>query len=145
GLARVPVADYEAAYADETESLKGFDRSLFGGSAAQVPDAYRRSSPLSYVGEVRAPVLILAGAYGARCQLRQLANSVRIPRELGGSAQLVTYESRHFSIVKDERVRQMRHAHSFAACSPGSSPGTGPRCANAPPRGDTPCGSSAPG
>src|SRR5699024_4987615 len=67
GLARVPVADYEAAYADETESLKAFDRSLFGGSPAQVPEAYRRSSPLSYVGKVRAPMLILAGANDPRC------------------------------------------------------------------------------
>src|SRR5699024_4037647 len=59
GLARVPLADYEAAYADETESLKAFDRSLFGGSPGRVPEAYRRSSPLSYVGVVRARRLIM--------------------------------------------------------------------------------------
>ena len=41
GLAGVPVADYVAAYEDEMEGLKAFDRSLFGGS----PDRCRSATP----------------------------------------------------------------------------------------------------
>ena len=115
GLAGVPVADYEAAYADETESLKAFDRSLFGGSPAQVPEGYRRSSPLSYVGQVRAPVLILAGKNDPRCPLRQIENYVGMLREHGGTVELDTYDAGHSSMVDDERVRQMRLELDFVA------------------------------
>ena len=37
------------------EPLKAFDRSLFGGSPTEVPEVYRRSSPLTYVADVRGP------------------------------------------------------------------------------------------
>ena len=55
GVAWVPVADFVAAYEDEAESLRAFDRSLFGGSPAEVPDRYERSSPITYAEKVRVP------------------------------------------------------------------------------------------
>lgn len=115
GLARVPVADYEAAYADETESLKSFDRTIFGGSPAEVPEAYRRSSPLTYVAQVQAPVLILAGRNDPRCPLRQIENYVTALRECGGHVELDVYDAGHSSLVDDEQVRQMRLELDFAA------------------------------
>src|SRR5699024_6711841 len=101
GLARVPVADYEAAYADETESLKAFDRAVFGGDPAQVPQAYRYSSPLTYVDHVQAPVLILAGANDPRCPLRQIENYVTALRGRGGQVELDVYDAGHSSMVDD--------------------------------------------
>ena len=47
GCAGVPVADYVAAYEDEMEPLRAFDRSLFGGSPTEVPETYRTASPLT--------------------------------------------------------------------------------------------------
>ncbi|HEX9336592.1 MAG TPA: prolyl oligopeptidase family serine peptidase, partial [Pseudonocardiaceae bacterium] len=57
GVAIVPVADYVTAYADEMEPLRDFDRALFGGSPDELPDRYRECSPITYVDQVRAPVL----------------------------------------------------------------------------------------
>src|SRR5262249_52570252 len=74
GLALVPVADYVAAYEDEMDSLKALDRGLFGGSPEQVPEVYEECSPLTYVDQVRAPVLVLAGESDARCPIRQPGN-----------------------------------------------------------------------
>ena len=76
GLAGVPVADYVAAYEDEMEALKAFDRSLFGGSPDEVPERYRDSSPITYVDAVRVPVLVLAGENDPRCPIRQIENYV---------------------------------------------------------------------
>ena len=73
-LAGVPVADYLAAYADEMEQLRAFDRALFGGSPEQRPEVYRASSPLTYVDAVAAPVLVLAGENDPRCPIRQIDN-----------------------------------------------------------------------
>ncbi|MFD0480552.1 alpha/beta hydrolase family protein [Nonomuraea thailandensis] len=72
GMASVPIADYALAYDDEMESLKAFDRSLFGGSPDEVPGRYRDASPITYVEAVRAPVLILAGDNDSRCPIRQI-------------------------------------------------------------------------
>ncbi len=55
GVASVPVADYLAAYEDEMEALKAFDRALFGGAPDEVRDRYVDSSPITYVESVRAP------------------------------------------------------------------------------------------
>lgn len=73
-VAGVPVADYVAAYADEMEQLRSFDRALFGGSPEELPQLYREASPLTYVGAVRVPVLVLAGENDPRCPIRQIDN-----------------------------------------------------------------------
>jgi dienelactone hydrolase len=115
GLAGVPVADYVAAYEDEMEALKAFDRSLFGGSPDQVPERYRDSSPLTYVDAVRAPVLVLAGENDPRCPIRQIDNYLAALAERGVPHQVYRYDAGHGSLVDDERVRQVRTELEFAA------------------------------
>lgn len=114
GVAAVPVADYPAAYEDEMEPLKAFDRSLFGGSPAEVPDAYRRASPLTWVDDVRAPVLVLAGANDPRCPLRQIENYLAALAARGLPHEVYRFDAGHGSVVVAERIRQVRVALDFA-------------------------------
>jgi len=114
-VAAVPVADYVAAYEDEMEPLKAFDRSLFGGSPTEVPEVYRRSSPLTYVADVRAPVLVLAGANDPRCPIRQIENWLAAAAERGKDVEVYRFDAGHGSLVVDERVRQMRAELDFVA------------------------------
>lgn len=114
GIASVPVADYFAAYEDEMEALKAFDRSLFGGSPEEVPDRYRRSSPLTYVEQVRAPVFILAGENDPRCPIRQIDNYLKRLDELGKPHEVYRYDAGHGSLVVEERIRQMEMEITFA-------------------------------
>jgi dipeptidyl aminopeptidase/acylaminoacyl peptidase len=113
GAAIVPVADYVAAYADEMEALKAYDRALFGGSPEDVPDRYRRSSPITYVEQVQAPVLILAGENDPRCPLRQVQNYVARLTELGKPHELHTYDAGHGALVVDQRVEHMRRERNY--------------------------------
>jgi dipeptidyl aminopeptidase/acylaminoacyl peptidase len=115
GLAAVPVADYVAAYEDEMEALKAFDRSLFGGSPDDVPDRYRDSSPITYVDAVRAPVLILAGENDPRCPIRQIENYVGVLEQRGIEHEVYRYDAGHGSLVDDEVVRQVRAELDFVA------------------------------
>lgn len=117
GIAGVPVADYVAAYEDEMEGLKAFDRSLFGGSPTEVPEAYRVSSPLTYVDAVRAPVLVLAGANDPRCPIRQIDNYVGALRSRPDAPELEVYSYGvgHGSHDNEERIRQMRVQLDFVA------------------------------
>ncbi len=107
GVAGVPVADYLAAYSDEMEPLRAFDRSLFGGSPEEVPEVWRAASPLTYVDAVRAPALVLAGANDPRCPLRQIENYLAALVERGLPHEVYRYDAGHGSLVVDERVRQM--------------------------------------
>ena len=115
GVAAVPVADYLAAYEDEMEPLRAFDRSLFGGSPDQVRERYVRSSPLTYVDAVAAPVLVLAGANDPRCPIRQVDNWLTAAQERGKDVEVYRFDAGHGSLVADERVRQLRAELEFVA------------------------------
>ncbi|MCW2715249.1 MAG: peptidase prolyl oligopeptidase active site domain protein [Frankiales bacterium] len=115
GVAAVPVADYLAAYEDEMEPLRAFDRSLFGGSPDEVPEVYERSSPLTYVAAVRAPVLVLAGANDPRCPIRQIDNWIDAAQLLGKDVEVYRFDAGHGSLVVDERVHQLGAELEFVA------------------------------
>ena len=111
--AAVPVADYVTAFADEAPGLQAFDRTLFGGGPDEVGDLYVERSPLTYVDQVRAPVLILAGDNDSRCPIQQVLNYVDALRAAGGEVELYRFDAGHGSMVIDERVRQMRAELDF--------------------------------
>jgi acetyl esterase/lipase len=114
GLAVVPVADYLAAFEDEMEPLKAFDRALFGGTPSEMPKHYIDRSPITYVERVRVPVLLVAGRNDPRCPIRQVENYVRRLRELGKPHELYEFEAGHSSLVVDEQIRQMDLQLEFA-------------------------------
>jgi dipeptidyl aminopeptidase/acylaminoacyl peptidase len=113
-IAGVPVADYEAAYADEMEPLRAFDRALFGGSPEEVPDRYIECSPITYVDAVRAPVLILAGENDPRCPIRQIDNYLDRLAERNASYEVYRYEAGHGSLVVAETIKQTAVEVDFA-------------------------------
>ena len=122
GLAGVPVADYLAAYEDEMEPLKAFDRSLFGGSPEEIPEVYRARSPITYVERVGVPMLIIAGEHDPRCPIRQIENYVARLLELGKPHEVYRYDAGHGSLVIDEAVRQVEMQVAFAARHLGTCP-----------------------
>jgi dienelactone hydrolase len=105
GVAGVPVGDFVAAYADEMEPLRAFDRALFGGPPEELPALYQRSSPISYAAEVQAPVLILAGENDPRCPIRQIDNYLAKLAELGKPYRCYRYDAGHGSLVVAENLR----------------------------------------
>ncbi len=114
GVAGVPVADYVAAYEDEMEGLRAFDRSLFGGTPETVPERYRQSSPITYADDVRAPVLILAGANDPRCPIRQIDNYIAVLAARNAPHEVYRFDAGHGSLVVEERIRQVEAELSFA-------------------------------
>ncbi len=105
-IAGVPVADYVAAFEDESPSLQALDRSLFGGDPTTKPDLFLERSPITYVDAVRAPLLILAGENDSRCPIRQVWNYVGRMRARGLEPQVYTYSTGHASFSTDEKLRQ---------------------------------------
>ena len=114
-MAVVPVADYLSAYADESEALQAFDRSLFGGGPEDKQDLYVERSPITYVDRVATPVLLMAGDNDTRCPLQQVLNYVERLTELGKPFELYRFDAGHGALVVDERIRQMEVLLRFAA------------------------------
>ena len=106
GVAGVPVADYLAAYEDEMEPLRAFDRALFGGSPDEVPDRYVECSPLTYVDSVAAPVLVVAGENDPRCPIRQIENYLERLADRGSPYEVYRYDAGHGSLVVAETIKQ---------------------------------------
>jgi dipeptidyl aminopeptidase/acylaminoacyl peptidase len=90
-----PIADYLLAYADETEDLKAFDRSLFGGSPDQVGEKYHDASPLTYLPQIRVPLWIAAGRADPRCPMRQILSYVDALTRHQITYELYQYDAGH--------------------------------------------------
>jgi dipeptidyl aminopeptidase/acylaminoacyl peptidase len=114
-MAVVPVADYLSAYADESEALQAFDRSLFGGGPEDKPELYTERSPITYVDEVATPVLLMVGDNDTRCPLQQVLNYANRLQALGKPFELDRFDAGHGALVVDERIRQMEVLLGFAA------------------------------
>jgi dipeptidyl aminopeptidase/acylaminoacyl peptidase len=114
GVAGVPVADYLSAYADEMEPLRAFDRALFGGSPDEVHDRYVECSPITYVDEVRAPVLVVAGENDPRCPIRQIDNYLSRLASRGARYEVYRYDAGHGSLVVAETIKQVAIEVHFA-------------------------------
>ncbi|MGA6165711.1 S9 family peptidase [Amycolatopsis magusensis] len=114
GIAGVPVADYVAAYEDEMEQLRSFDRALFGGSPEDVPAVYRECSPITYVDAVTAPVLVLAGDNDPRCPIRQIENYLDKLDARSAPYEFYRYDAGHGSLVIAETVKQTAIEVHFA-------------------------------
>jgi acetyl esterase/lipase len=116
GIAAVPITDWFAQIEDEMEPLRRYDEALFGGiPIKQQPEPYRRASPITYIEQVQAPVMILGGANDPRCPIRPIDAYVERLRELGKPHEYVRYDAGHHSEVVDEQIRQMELRLAFAA------------------------------
>src|SRR5262245_59907550 len=122
GVAGVPVADYVAAYEDEMEPLKRYDEALFGGSPESDPELYRVRSPITYIDDVRVPVMILAGENDPRCPIRQIDNYLNRLTELDKPHEVLRFDAGHGSQRTDERIRQMEAQLDFVARHLGTTP-----------------------
>jgi dipeptidyl aminopeptidase/acylaminoacyl peptidase len=111
-FAGIPAGDFVAAHHACAPELQAWDLAVYGGSPEEVPVAYRRSDPMTYVGNVKAPTLVIAGENDPRCPLEGVtpwvdgvrANEVPVEVELypaGHHANGVEAQIRHMSLILD--------------------------------------------
>jgi dipeptidyl aminopeptidase/acylaminoacyl peptidase len=84
-----------------------------GGTPATEPEAFRRSSPITYADRVAAPVLLVIGENDSRCPVGQaLAYADRL-KEQGKPHEVYLYTTGHGALATDEDVRQQRVVLDF--------------------------------
>jgi dipeptidyl aminopeptidase/acylaminoacyl peptidase len=113
GMAGVAIADWTMEYEDEAETLRGYDVALFGGTPEDKPDAYTRGSPLTYVENVRAPVLIIQGRNDTRCPPRQVEVYEEKMKELGTPIEVVWFDAGHIGGRVEQDIEHMEIMLNF--------------------------------
>jgi dipeptidyl aminopeptidase/acylaminoacyl peptidase len=113
-MAGVAFGDYAIAYEDEAETLRAYDRGLMGGTPQEKPEAFAASSPITYVAQVQAPLLIIQGRNDTRCPPRSVEVYEVKMRELGKAIEVDWFDAGHGSLQDDLRIDHQERMMRFA-------------------------------
>jgi len=114
GMAVVAIADWTLMYEDQAGTLRGYQRSMFGGSPDEKPEAHRKASPITYAEQIAAPILVLQGENDTRCPARQMRVYEERLKELGKTIEVHWFDAGHGSLDTEERIRQQEMMLDFA-------------------------------
>ncbi len=115
GMALVAIADWRLMYEDQAETLRGYQRALFGGSPDETPEATKKSSPITYAENIRAPLLVIQGRNDTRCPSRQMEVYEEKLKGLGKSINIHWFDAGHGSREQEQQIdiqeRMLRFAY----------------------------------
>jgi dipeptidyl aminopeptidase/acylaminoacyl peptidase len=108
GAAMVPLADQFTSAEDAPSFMLTYDAALMGGTIEEIPDVYRAASPITYVDQVTAPLLITSGENDPRCPVRQVDTYVQRLTARGHDVQYERLASGHALSDLDMKVAETR-------------------------------------
>ncbi|MEZ4659082.1 MAG: prolyl oligopeptidase family serine peptidase [Caldilineaceae bacterium] len=116
GMAGIAIADWAVMYEDSADTLRGYQRALFGGGPEEKAAAYARSSPITYAENVAAPVLIIQGRNDTRTTPRPVEMYEEKMRALGKPIEVVWFETGHAgsSMDVEQGIRHQEKMMHFA-------------------------------
>lgn len=114
GMAGIAVADWKMMYEDSAESLRGYQRALFGGTPDEKPEQYAASSPITYAGAVQAPVLILQGRNDSRTPARPVEAYEQKLKALGKPVEVYWFDGGHMGAGVELDIQQQELELRFA-------------------------------
>jgi dipeptidyl aminopeptidase/acylaminoacyl peptidase len=113
-MALVAIADWKTMYEDEAETLRGYQRALFGGSPDETPEATRKSSPITYAEQIKAPIFVIQGENDTRCPARQMKGYEEKLKSLGKSISIHWFDAGHGSRAQEQQIEQQELMLRFA-------------------------------
>jgi dipeptidyl aminopeptidase/acylaminoacyl peptidase len=106
GIGVVAIADWNLMYEDQAETLRGYQRSLFGGGPEEKGEQYTKSSPITYVDQIRAPLLIIQGRNDTRCPVRQMEAYLDKMETHGKDVEVEWFDAGHGSRDNEQNIEQ---------------------------------------
>jgi dienelactone hydrolase len=104
GMAGIAATDWAMSYEDAADTIRAYLVSLFGGTPAEKPEQYRLSSPITYAGNIRAPVMIVQGRNDTVAPPRPVQIYEDTIKSLGKDIEVVWYDTGHagsFTSIED--------------------------------------------
>ena len=114
GMAQIAIADWKTMYEDEADSLRGYQRALFGGAPDEVPEATINSSPITYAEQIKAPLMVIQGENDTRCPARQMKVYEDKLRSLGKQIEVHWFDAGHGSLDREQRIQHQEKMLNFA-------------------------------
>ena len=114
GMAEVAIADWKTMYEDESDSMRGVQRVYFGGPPDEVPEATRKSSPITYAEQIKAPLLVIQGENDTRCPARQMKVFEEKLRSLGKQIEVHWFDAGHGSLDQEQQIQHQEKMLGFA-------------------------------
>lgn len=114
GIAGIAIADWVMSYEDSSDLLRGYQRMLFGGTPEEKADAYRIGSPLTYVDDVRDPVLIIQGRNDTRTPARPIEVFVERLQARGHPVEIKWFDAGHTGAGTEMAIEHTRLTLDFA-------------------------------
>jgi len=114
GMAGVAIADWVTMYEDQADTLRGYQRALFGGTPDEKPEAHRQSSPITHAERLRAPLLIIQGSNDTRCPPRQMRLYEEKLRSLGKQVHVHWFDAGHGSRAIEQNIEHQSLMLEFA-------------------------------
>jgi dienelactone hydrolase len=109
GMGGVVVADWVTEYEDEPEAMKGYDVALHGGTPAEKKEEYERASPINFIENLVAPLLIIQGKNDVRDPPRQVELYEAKAKALGKAVQVVWFDTGHAGSGIDVKLAIRHH------------------------------------
>jgi len=105
GIAGAAIADCIMQYEDESEYFKAQGKKMFKGTPNTARTRYVRSSPITYVDRIRAPILLLHGENDVRCPPRQIKHFVYVLQKSKKRVLVEWFTSGHIGGFTDTALR----------------------------------------
>ncbi|QBD80827.1 S9 family peptidase [Ktedonosporobacter rubrisoli] len=117
GMAEAPVVGLETLYETTGGAMRSVQMSLLGGTPEEQPERYQASSAMTYIEQVRAPVLILAGRNDYRSPARPIELYEQKMKEQGKEIEVVWFDAGHISAALQPElgITYQEHLLRFAA------------------------------
>lgn len=114
GMAGIAIADWAIQYEDTAPTLRGYQEAIFGGTPQEKPEAYAKSSPISYAERVRAPLLVIQGRNDTRCPARPMELYEQKLRQLGKQIEVAWFDAGHGSYETEKEIEHHELMLRFA-------------------------------
>jgi dienelactone hydrolase len=112
-VAGIPVCDSVMAHRDCSPPQQAYDLAIMGGGPDELADLYAQRSPITYVDQVRAPVLIIAGEHDSACPVRQVRHYVDALEARSANVELDVYGTGHHINSVEAKVRTAEMTLAF--------------------------------
>jgi dipeptidyl aminopeptidase/acylaminoacyl peptidase len=114
GMAGIAIADWRIMYEDSADTLRGYQVALFGGTPQEKLEQYAASSPITYVEQVQAPVLIIQGRNDTRTPARPIEQYEAKMRALGKDIEVRWFEAGHMGMGTEQSILNQEAMMRFA-------------------------------
>jgi len=114
GMAGTATVDWAMEYEDLSPMMRGYSVAIMGGTPQEKPELYARSSPITYIENVKAPVLIIQGRNDTRTPARPVEVYEARMKALGKPIEVYWYDEGHSGGGVEQDIEHMELMLRFA-------------------------------